>query len=291
MIGRAASGLRPRRALRLATRRRAGFVPRVPLRWRRRLRLRTAAVLRPTLALHWALHLRVDAAEARLAAVAGRAAGFAAAPTARPAAAPPIERHAARLMERHTTPLIERQFASQSNSELPWRATATIVAHTAAGRASTGIVYSATPRSSEARPTAVRGETPYGRRARVEGRPLVDHALTLHPRPQRRRRRAPPTVEREPAAAAVAARQQRIELVWRRSAAVTAAEAAAPAFAAAVQAATAPGREPIAACWPPAAAAAARAAALDPGLADRLADDVIRRVERRVRIQRERRGQ
>jgi hypothetical protein len=35
---------------------------------------------------------------------------------------------------------------------------------------------------------------------------------------------------------------------------------------------------------------AVRLASLDPALVDRLADDVIRRVERRLRIERERRG-
>jgi hypothetical protein len=41
---------------------------------------------------------------------------------------------------------------------------------------------------------------------------------------------------------------------------------------------------------PAASAPAARITALDPALVDRLTDDVIRRVERRVRIERERRG-
>jgi hypothetical protein len=36
--------------------------------------------------------------------------------------------------------------------------------------------------------------------------------------------------------------------------------------------------------------AVVRATALDPFLADRLAEDVIRRIERRIRIERERRG-
>jgi hypothetical protein len=41
---------------------------------------------------------------------------------------------------------------------------------------------------------------------------------------------------------------------------------------------------------PTARASDKRAVALDPALAERLADDVIRRIDRRARIERERRG-
>jgi hypothetical protein len=86
------------------------------------------------------------------------------------------------------------------------------------------------------------------------------------------------------------------ELVWSASrGAAVATSATVPAAAASVW----PGRPPRPASQPetaletslPAASAAAtRITALDPALVDRLTDDVIRRVERRVRIERERRG-
>jgi hypothetical protein len=82
-------------------------------------------------------------------------------------------------------------------------------------------------------------------------------------------------------------------MVWRKSASAAGAPESARDLAS-----TAPALRPSApqrAATPAAAAPAVqkealRAATLDPAIADRLADDVIRRVERRARIERERRG-
>jgi hypothetical protein len=94
------------------------------------------------------------------------------------------------------------------------------------------------------------------------------------------------------------ARERRAHLpammVWRKSARAENAPEAARDFASAAPAAR-PDVAPARAALPALASAAGPreptlAAALDPALADRLADDIIRRVERRVRIERERRG-
>lgn len=85
-----------------------------------------------------------------------------------------------------------------------------------------------------------------------------------------------------------------VDLVWRASADGAAAPGATPR---AVTSYSAPWTNaPSAGTSPPAAAGRAReaavicATALDPALARRLADDVIRRIDRRARIERERRG-
>jgi hypothetical protein len=90
-----------------------------------------------------------------------------------------------------------------------------------------------------------------------------------------------------------------VPLVWRDPSAQQAAGAGQP-FRADVQAipatASAAPAQPVAARSAPAApapgaiAAQLRASQLDPVLADRLATEVIRRVERSMRIERERRG-
>jgi hypothetical protein len=88
-----------------------------------------------------------------------------------------------------------------------------------------------------------------------------------------------------------------LDLVWRGPMAIAPAafDGAAPQHSVTALAALSTSMDPA-----PAAATAQdaprrerdalRALALDPAVADRLADDVIRRVERRIRIERERRG-
>lgn len=104
-----------------------------------------------------------------------------------------------------------------------------------------------------------------------------------------------------PAARAVAptpgAQWSRVpDLIWSAARGISAGAARpVPAAAASVW----PGRPPrpapepgtaVETSLPAASAAATRITSLDPALVDRLTDDVIRRVERRVRIERERRG-
>ena len=81
----------------------------------------------------------------------------------------------------------------------------------------------------------------------------------------------------------------RADLVWRKPVAATEAAAAADAPHSAATP-TAPTAPPTFAVVAPQATSPAAALTLDPALVDRLADEVLRRVERQTRIARERRG-
>jgi len=92
-------------------------------------------------------------------------------------------------------------------------------------------------------------------------------------------------------------RRRPAEILWREAAKHQAAIAASTTSSVALEAATARGASrgsspsgSVSQEAPRATTVAIRMADLEPGLIDRLTDDVIRRVERRVRIERERRG-
>jgi hypothetical protein len=134
---------------------------------------------------------------------------------------------------------------------------------------------------------------------RAAGLPLAWKPGVTAAGPSRARARVA-TREAAPLPAAVPWQRQSVPLVWRDPSPQQAAGAGQP-FQADVQAILATGsaapaqsaaaeRSAPAAPPPGAIAAQLRASQLDPVLADRLATEVIRRVERSMRIERERRG-